>query len=814
MENRSSDKPTKYIILGDFFRLLLFLCGLLGVATVFYGFPDFTFDLKTVAIGITATALISFILYRLSKPIYLLTLMCFTAYMWNLIKTNKEDLYNQCGQVYDWFMAYAPEELIPTTPLILYCAIGLTILLFIIDMVLKYHLAGYLIVTLATLLPPLFGSQMSYLQLSLIMAYQIFFLADSTTRTRRGIIFHDDKTHTFNTIKAGILSLFLFGLAFLIAHPLADRFEDRIYNTSIKLEERMSDALGYAYADDDGVINRGSNIHSEEIIFDAGVLKEPTEPIYLISFRGGNYEGSRWFPINETELVDSISESYSLSSMEVMSLLNTMYFQWNYVGAHGVDGSVRQLNLSSKDTKYVTMRPYFGIRPETTLDERTNIYTSLCYYYEEGETLELPESADRWWHGMSTLADTYREYTEEEYTTYPARTLPGLTALVEANPLEDLDEITSFIIYTLGSHTKYTVRPGLAPFNRDIVENFLFNSGLGYCQHYASTAALMYRMYGIPARYVTGYRLDPEDFVQQPPIVNVPEFSSYYGTAEVPDSAAHAWVEIHIKGYGWVPVDVTPAASGNFYPSYPGFDADLMKEIQQAKGWVLNPEDIILPDPDNPLPVIAETAPEEAEPEEEPVETPEEEVTPEKTPQPAPTPTETPDLPEIMEEAPVPFQEEVDPIGFRTPEDLRMAWQTFGRIIIILIVMGFILGSVNVYRSVMLRKNTSLDAKGLYVKMAEMYRDCGLVLPERNDDPATPAQISDLLRDERGTPVVSLSQAEKLIAIITKATFSSAPPSSQDNEYVRDIYHEATHALYRKQGPLKRLLLRFIKVYI
>ena len=69
--------------------------------------------------------------------------------------------------------------------------------------------------------------------------------------------------------------------------------------------------------------------------------------------------------------------------------------------------------------------------------------------------------------------------------------------------------------------------------------------------HFASAGVLLLRRLGVPARYVTGYAA---------------EIGSS-GSVPVPDTAAHAWVEIYLNGYGWYPVDVTPADSGGQPPS-------------------------------------------------------------------------------------------------------------------------------------------------------------------------------------------------------------------------------------------------------
>jgi len=79
----------------------------------------------------------------------------------------------------------------------------------------------------------------------------------------------------------------------------------------------------------------------------------------------------------------------------------------------------------------------------------------------------------------------------------------------------------------------------------DFVTHFL-TEGRGYCVHFATAGALLLRMQGIPARYVSGYVADLDG----------------QGRATVLDRDAHAWVEIYLDGYGWYPVEMTPGYSG------------------------------------------------------------------------------------------------------------------------------------------------------------------------------------------------------------------------------------------------------------
>ena len=97
---------------------------------------------------------------------------------------------------------------------------------------------------------------------------------------------------------------------------------------------------------------------------------------------------------------------------------------------------------------------------------------------------------------------------------------------------------------------EYDEHPGRPTGKKSAVRNF-FKTGLGYDVHYASVATLMFRYYGIPARYVEGYLITPEDIQNSPG-----------GTIEVSQSAAHAWTEIYVDGVGFVPVETCPKFTG------------------------------------------------------------------------------------------------------------------------------------------------------------------------------------------------------------------------------------------------------------
>jgi transglutaminase-like putative cysteine protease len=91
----------------------------------------------------------------------------------------------------------------------------------------------------------------------------------------------------------------------------------------------------------------------------------------------------------------------------------------------------------------------------------------------------------------------------------------------------------------------YTLEPPRLEDNS--VDDFLFNTRRGFCEHFASAFTMMARSVGIPARVVTGYHGG--------------EFNPMGGYLIVRQSDAHAWSEVWLEGRGWVRVDPTAAVA-------------------------------------------------------------------------------------------------------------------------------------------------------------------------------------------------------------------------------------------------------------
>ena len=120
----------------------------------------------------------------------------------------------------------------------------------------------------------------------------------------------------------------------------------------------------------------------------------------------------------------------------------------------------------------------------------------------------------------------------------------ALAAEWRAQSRSDEEVVGRAIDFLRSGGYAYTLEPPLL--GTHTVDEFLFQTKAGFCEHYASAFAFLMRAAGVPARIVTGYQGGEVNFVDR--IITVRQ------------SEAHAWAEVHLPGRGWVRVDPTAAA--------------------------------------------------------------------------------------------------------------------------------------------------------------------------------------------------------------------------------------------------------------
>jgi transglutaminase-like putative cysteine protease len=155
----------------------------------------------------------------------------------------------------------------------------------------------------------------------------------------------------------------------------------------------------------------------------------------------------------------------------------------------------------------------------------------------------------------------YRVTSHASYRTGPLRDAERIRALQlpqanprtialgrrwrgEASTAEDV--LRQALAHFRNESFYYTLTPPLLQ-SSDPVDEFLFGSRRGFCEHYAAAFTVLMRAAGIPARVVTGYQGGDIN-----PVGNY---------LVVRQRDAHAWAEVWLAESGWTRIDPTAAVA-------------------------------------------------------------------------------------------------------------------------------------------------------------------------------------------------------------------------------------------------------------
>ena len=248
------------------------------------------------------------------------------------------------------------------------------------------------------------------------------------------------------------------------------------------------------------------------------------------------------------------------------------------------------------------------------------------------------------------LADDRYDAARATYTALPEgidRQVYQLAQQIVSGATTPYEAVVRLCDHLRSGAYAYSTEVDYPPYGRDFVSHFLVDTKTGYCTYFASALAVMTRMFGIPSRYIEGYRVVPDGA----------------GETIVTGEDAHAWVEVYFRGVGWIAFDPTPGdAAGVSGGDQPGDQKETPTPGEPT------------PSPELPAETPAPTptpAPED-EPSPEPSAAPDETEQPEEgepTPPPEagePTPPPGPDAGETT--APP------EPDGVDDPDDDRHIW--------------------------------------------------------------------------------------------------------------------------------------------
>lgn len=313
--------------------------------------------------------------------------------------------------------------------------------------------------------------------------------------------------------------------------------------------------------------------------------------IYLRANAGTYYENNSWKYISEhhSEKYKSL-ESYGLTGKDVASLnsriigLDTKDSYHNYckyIKVYNIDANSDYLymNANANGIEEITKNQKYDDEWNGKLLKGEGIE---YFYFSLKEDMKLNDlqaaaadvkssyMADDRADDLYEIERKYSKYVKNTYLDVPQKNSKVIQKIFKENGIDNSEGLNSVykVIKYLDDNYKYSLIPGKTPANKDFVNYFLTKNKKGYCSYFASSAVLMFRELGIPARFVGGYSVSTTDMDNMSRNMKDSKFKSIIGknaqdaikySINVNDSSAHAWTEVYVDNLGWVPVEVTPS---------------------------------------------------------------------------------------------------------------------------------------------------------------------------------------------------------------------------------------------------------------
>jgi protein-glutamine gamma-glutamyltransferase len=149
---------------------------------------------------------------------------------------------------------------------------------------------------------------------------------------------------------------------------------------------------------------------------------------------------------------------------------------------------------------------------------------------------------------LAVSAEGLQDWERRFFTTLPPGASPRAAAMAKqwrAEAESDEALIQQILGWFRAEPFYYTLEPPLL--GEHTVDDFLFRTRRGFCEHYASSFAFMLRAAGVPSRIVAGYQGG--------------EMNPLGSHLLIRQLDAHVWVEAWLPGRGWVEFDPTAAVA-------------------------------------------------------------------------------------------------------------------------------------------------------------------------------------------------------------------------------------------------------------
>ncbi|NRB39698.1 MAG: DUF3488 domain-containing transglutaminase family protein [Pseudomonadales bacterium] len=296
------------------------------------------------------------------------------------------------------------------------------------------------------------------------------------------------------------------------------------------------------------------------------------EPFWAVPMPGGQATtgvSDTMSPGMFSDLAQSDALAFRVSFVEQVPALNTLY--WRGLVLTHFDGRVWKAQNESVSAQWIktdttlskhpkvqyqiTMEPsfkpwLFTLASVVLIEQRSS---KGLMYQRDAIVRAIKPIQQRSLYTLYSDVQSVRDVEIYRYHRAAALALPegfNPQTLVFANKLyaestSDKAYIDSLLAYFNKEEFYYSLKP--PALGRHYIDDFLFISKTGFCEHYASSFVVLLRAVGIPARVVAGYQGG--------------DVNPYEKHVSVRQMDAHAWAEVWLEGRGWLRVDPTAAVA-------------------------------------------------------------------------------------------------------------------------------------------------------------------------------------------------------------------------------------------------------------
>ncbi|GAB3043306.1 transglutaminase TgpA family protein [Virgibacillus ainsalahensis] len=299
------------------------------------------------------------------------------------------------------------------------------------------------------------------------------------------------------------------------------------------------------YGEDDSRLG-GSFIQDHTPVFQAEVLEEhywriETKDVYTGKGWEASSEPDYQFQQNGTISLETFSDNVTTEGQEAVlefqdnTTIEKLIYPYGVDKVHKEDGQF----LLDDTTEAIQTRLNDEV---VSMEDYAIIYESPSF-----EMNALRDSSDE---DPSSIQERFTQIPEN----LPERVgeLAEEITNISDNRYDQAKAIERYFSQTNG-YTYQTTDVPVPKEDEDYVDQFLFDSKVGYCDNFSTSMVVMLRTLDIPARWVKGFTSGE--------MLSQGETAADADLYEVTNANAHSWVEVYFPDTGWVPFEPTQGFS-------------------------------------------------------------------------------------------------------------------------------------------------------------------------------------------------------------------------------------------------------------